>query len=224
MSEDYSEDRLDFSGMSDDELFEIVNSRFGQYQQWVIDGAQDELKRRAERPKAEPEAEPEDRVHDGALAEAGRQVTTVEPRPLGPSASVPGASVYSPGQITLAAALGSPIAGCLLLAQNCEALRTVGSAWKPLVVGIAVTTLLLIVAFMLPENSSGAGFTIGYCIGIYYYAKQSQGEAIENHLKTSGGKGSWPVAVLTGVVCAVLILALLFVIVMTLDALGVPIA
>ncbi|HEV2863031.1 MAG TPA: hypothetical protein VGX48_18595 [Pyrinomonadaceae bacterium] len=219
MNEDYSEDRLDFSGMSDDELFEIVNSRFGQYRQEMIDGAQDELRRRAERPMVEPEG----RAPDAAPAEPVRQAAEGEAPPPAPLASVPGASVYSLGQITVATLLGSPVAGCLLLSQNSEALK-VGSARRPLVIGIIATVVLVVLAFSLPENTPGSGFTIGACVGMYYYAKDSQGAAIESHLKAGGKRGSWPVVVLTAVVCAVVLLALLFVIVMTLDSLGVPVA
>jgi FtsH-binding integral membrane protein len=46
MNEDHSEDGLDFSAMSDDELFEIVNNGFGRYQQKEVDGAKNELKNR----------------------------------------------------------------------------------------------------------------------------------------------------------------------------------
>lgn len=46
MNEDHSEDGLDFSAMSDDELFDIVNNGFGRYQQQEVDGAKNELKNR----------------------------------------------------------------------------------------------------------------------------------------------------------------------------------
>ncbi len=46
MNDDYSAGDIDFSGMSDDELLEIVNARLGGYRQEVVDGAKNELKNR----------------------------------------------------------------------------------------------------------------------------------------------------------------------------------
>ncbi len=204
MNEDYSEDRPDFSGMWDEELSEIVNSRFGQYRQEVVDGARDELRRRAERLNDWPKSPEQD---EAPAAGGGGPVAEGGVRPPAPPATVPGASVYSPGQITLAAFLGSPIAGCLLLAQNYQALGDGGRMWQPLVVGIAVTTLLVAAGFLLPEKCGGGG-GVWLSVGMYFYAKQSQGDAFENYLKAGGRKGTWPVAVLTGIVCGVVLLAL----------------
>jgi len=56
MSEDYAGGDPDFSEMLDDELAEIVNSNYGRYRPEVVEGAKNELGRRAAR--AQNEASP----------------------------------------------------------------------------------------------------------------------------------------------------------------------
>ena len=142
------------------------------------------------------------------------------PPPVSPE-DVPGGKLFSAGQITLATFLGAPLAGCLLLVKNFRALGKGGAAWQPLVVGIASTTLLIILGFILPEKFPGAGLAAGGCFGIYYYAKQVQGGVIENHLKAGGRQGSWLSAIAVGVVCAVVLFALIVALAITFD-LGPP--
>jgi hypothetical protein len=204
MNEDYSEDDLDFSQMSHEELSEIVNSGLGCYRQRVIDGAKNELQRR---------------THEGAPVESSRQVTNGEVQPsTSPEEvrlpvlpeDVPESRLYSAGQIALATALGTPVAGCLLLARNYEVLEKGRAAWQSLVAGIASTILLIALGFVLPENFPGRGGAIGVCIAMHQIAKHSQGAAIEMHLKAGGRKGSWPVTILIAAVSSLIVFGLLF--------------
>lgn len=195
MEQDYTEGRLDCSEMSDDELSEIVNAMSGRYSQELVDGAKDELRGR-EHHKARVESEP--------------QVVTFEaPVPV-PPGDAPNGKLYSTGQITLAAFLGAPLAGCLLLARNYQVLGKGAAAWQPLVVGGVSTTVLFVLALLLPENVPGAGLSAGGCIGMYYYAKQWREGAIDAHLKAGAEQGSWALVVVLGLGCSVILLGLLF--------------
>lgn len=207
-SEQASEDDLDFSGMPDDELSEIVNSRSGDYPQTVVDGAKNELKKREDA---------------AGVAGGSQQFTTGEPPPPVLLSDEAGGKLYSVGQITLATYLGAPLAGALILARNHQALVKSGSAWRYVAVGGAATILLTVLAFILPENFPKAGFYIVSCGGMYYYAKELQGDAIDNHLKAGGGKGSWAVTVLVAIICAVIIFGLLFALYVAYDLVAQPI-
>lgn len=202
MSEGYPEENLDFSDMLDDELLEIVNASPGRYRQEVVDAAKHEL---------------EERRADNVRAEGSRQgMEGGVPPPASPE-NVPGGKLYSTEQITLATFLGAPISGCLLLAQNYRALGQAGSAWQPLIIGVVSTVVLLLLAFFLPENFPNLALPAGSCVGMYYYAKQQQGAAIDSHLKAGGGKGSWGMTVVLSLVCAVIILVMFVAVAMALD-------
>lgn len=219
MNEDYSpEVEVDFSRMSRDELYEIINSSAGVYGQRLIDGAKNELLRR------ELEGEPVD---------SDRQVTGGEvrpPMPTMPMPSVPNEEGYTPAppeivpdgrlysdwQVATATWLGSPAAGCLLLARNYEVLENKRAAWQTLLAGAAGTVLLFAIIYVLPEDLPGArGIPIGLGFGMHQVAKQLQGAAVEEHLKAGGGKGTWTVTVLVGFVAAIIILVLIFAAYMT---------
>jgi hypothetical protein len=195
LEQDYTEGRLDFSEMSDDELSEIVNAMHGRYSQEMVDGAQEELR---------------GREHNRARVESEPQVLTVEAPPPVPPGDAPNGKLYSTGQIALATFLGAPLAGCLLLARNYQVLGKGAAAWQPLVVGGVSTTVLFVLALLLPENVPGTGLSVGGCIGMYYYAKQWREGAIEAHLKAGAEKGPWALVVILGIGCSVILLGLLF--------------
>jgi hypothetical protein len=213
MNEDYAESELDFSGMADDELLEIVNSGSGDYSQEAVDGAKNELKRRKdgnapiERPRRVVKAET-DPLHQAVEAEAD---TPVLP------ATVPGSKLFSVGQITLATFFGAPVAGCLLLAQNYRALGKDSAALQSLVIGIASTILLIAIFSCLPDSVPGKGVALGSCIGMRQVVAQLQGSIIDNHLKAGGRKGSWWIAFAVGVGCSVAVLGLIFAIAIALN-------
>lgn len=212
MNEDYSEVGPDFSQMSRDELYEIINSAVGVYRQRVIDGAKNELLRR------ELEGEPVESDRHVMDGEVRPPVPNEWGQPPVPPAIVPDGRLYSAWQIALATWLGSPVAGCLLLARNYEVLEKKRAAWQTLMAGVAATALLFAIIFVLPENfSSGRCFAPVGGIAMYQIAMQLQGTAIEEHLKAGGEKGSWPVTIFVGIVVAVIVLVLLVAVSMSLS-------
>jgi hypothetical protein len=210
MSEDYAEGGLDFSEMFGDELSEIVDARPGRYPPEMVAGAKHELERRA----GGAQSEPRNRERDDAPVESKRPVSAGEaPPPVVPTSvpggnvptSVPGGKLFSLGQIIFASLFAGPLGGSLLLAQNYRALGERRAAWRPLAIGVSATALLIVVAYVMPVNTPGTGFGLGGCIGMYYYAKQSQGVAIDNHLRAGGRRGSWALTVVATVGCMVIV-------------------
>lgn len=126
-------------------------------------------------------------------------------------------SLFSVGQMILATVIGMPIAGCLLLAANYRQLGESAAAWQSVAAGFVSTILLLIVSFQLPENFPNMALPIAYCLFMRQLIIHLQGGAIDNHLKSGGSKGSWAIAVVAGVVCLMVILAVVFGVVMMFD-------
>lgn len=212
MNEDYSEDYLDFSQMSRDELYDIVNSSLGVYRQQVVDGAKNELLRR------EREGVPAESYVQATNGEARPHVPPAEVRPPAPPEVVPSGRLYSEWQTALATWLGSPLAGCLLLARNYEVLENRRAAWQSLAAGVAGTLLLFAVIVVLPENfPAGRGISIATGFAMHQITKQLQGAAIDEHLKAGGEKGSWAVTVFAGIVVAGIVLALSVAVAIILD-------
>lgn len=193
MNEDYSEENVNFLEMSDDELSEIVNANLGCYRRTMVDGAKEELKKR-----------------EGlnSRGDSEREAASEEAYPPELRLNPPEGNLFSVGQITLATFFGAPIAGCLLAARNYQVLGKSRSAWLSLAAGIISTTLLFIIVFFLPENFPNSPLPAVSCVGMYYYAKQSQGGAIESHFNAGGRQRSWAIPVFVGIVCSVVILAL----------------
>lgn len=118
--------------------------------------------------------------------------------------------LFSVGQIVLATLLGTPLAGCLLLAANYRQLGKSAAAWQAVAAGIVSTIVLMIVSFWLPEKFPSSLLPAVYCVTMRQTVIQLQGGAIDNYLKAGGGKGSWAIAVITGIVCLIVILGIVF--------------
>jgi hypothetical protein len=118
--------------------------------------------------------------------------------------------LFSVEQITSAAFLGSPIAGCLLLARNYHELGKGGAAWQALAAGTVSSILVLLLAASLPENSHNTALPIVYCLGLRQLAIYLQGGAISNHYMTGGRKGSWVTTIAVGLGCLTFTFVLLF--------------
>lgn len=210
MNEGHAEDSLRFSEMSNEELLEVVNSSSGGYRQEVVDGARGELKKRAGGAEGETEGPRfEDAPAGGSRAPAGEAHAPLVP------ALIPAGRLFSIGQVTLAAFLGSVVAGSLLMAHNYRVLGRRGLAWQHLAGGVVVTLLIVVVAFFLPEGAPGLGIPVS--LGAYIYAQQLQGEAIGNHFRAGGRGVSWWAAAAMGLACSVALIVLVFIALIALD-------
>jgi hypothetical protein len=118
--------------------------------------------------------------------------------------------LFSVSQITLSTFLGTPIAGCLLVAANYRQLGKDAAALPTLGVGAASTILIFAIAFSLPENFPNAALPVAYCFGMRQLVSYFQGDAISNYLKAGGRKGSWIIPIAVGLGCLALIFAVVF--------------
>lgn len=147
----------------------------------------------------------------------------MEPQPPGPpplSPAITGAlpattaRLYQPGQVLLAAVLGSPIAAGWLLAQNFRRLGEPSRARRAFVVSVLVT--LLMIAFGAAGAQEGGVRFFGMLLSLscYQYAKTAQGRRVVMHQAAGGRPESWwralgvGVAVMVALVVAYVLFAL----------------
>lgn len=124
--------------------------------------------------------------------------------------------LFSSGQIVLAAFLGTPIAACVLIAQNYRVMRQIANARISVIVGALATMLVFILAFSLPENFPNFVLPAAYCVAIGQTVKYLQGDAMAA-AEARGEKGSWLIPVAIGLACLAGISALLFLMIGTLS-------
>ena len=79
--------------------------------------------------------------------------------------------LYSVGQITAATFVGSPLAGCLLLAHNYRVLRRNRAALYSLMCGVVATVIVFVGASWLPESFPNAALPVGYCFPASFSAR-----------------------------------------------------
>lgn len=117
--------------------------------------------------------------------------------------------LYSPGQIAFAGFLGSPIAACWLFARNYRQLGQPKSAHQWLLWGVVGTVILFIIASFLPDSVPNLALPIGYTVGFLNAAKRIHGSAIAEHLAVGGRLDSWWAVVGVGVLCLVIVVAVI---------------
>ncbi len=102
---------------------------------------------------------------------------------------------------------GTPVAGCSLMALNYRRLGQARNAVTTLIVGIAVTGLVMLLGWHLPH---GASFPIALALlfGMQRSAQSLQGSAVKDHVQRGGRLGSkWAAFGLGTAVCAGIFLA-----------------
>jgi hypothetical protein len=123
---------------------------------------------------------------------------------------VPRYKLYSPGHVAWATFLGTPIAGCVLLAMNYWRLGEPKSGRLAVVWGLVATTCLLAIAFVLPENFPSGILPAAYTFGMFGIAKSLQGDIVARHLNSGGSTASAWRATGVGLMCLGGVLALVF--------------
>lgn len=123
--------------------------------------------------------------------------------PLGPAKSdephgfvLPLYSLYSPRQVALATFLGTPLAGCWLVARNFKKLGSPRSGWAILVLGLAWAAGLCGLAIIdkLPGMVS-----LGSIPAMVLLMRGIQGDDLDRHTSLGGRRTSWAYAVGAGV-------------------------
>jgi hypothetical protein len=121
----------------------------------------------------------------------------------------PGYKLYSVGQITLAAFLGSPFPGFWMASRNFKALGRTKESRRSLVWGTGLTLACFIIAVVLPESFPAIAVSLPFVIATRSMAKQWFGHDLTAHFAAGGRIGSWWIRILVGVVSLVLILAVI---------------
>jgi len=133
----------------------------------------------------------------------------LDPRPLG--TRVP-TKVYSPGQVAGAAFVGSPIAGCILLASNFALFGSPERRQLTLFWGVLSTVAVFVLAFVLPENFPNSVLPAAYTVALHRVAMHTQGTLFDAFIESGGSKHSnWRVLGI-GLACLVGVMAALFVV------------
>ncbi len=104
----------------------------------------------------------------------------------GPALAAPhGARVFTVGQVTVATLIGTPLAGCLLLALNESALGRPGRRDPTILWGALITIAAMLIAFTLPETVPNPLLPALYTIAMFVIARRRQGRAIAAHQRQS---------------------------------------
>jgi hypothetical protein len=126
-----------------------------------------------------------------------------------PPAPPPTYKLHSPESVALASFLGSPIAGAWLMGLNELRLGNRKGFNKYATLGFLFTVVVLAIGvglgIAMPKAPS-YGLPIAYVIGMRSWAQSAQGKMLEAHLAAKGLKASVGGALVSGIVCLVLIL------------------
>lgn len=103
--------------------------------------------------------------------------------------------LYTPGHVSLATFLGTPLAGSVIMAMNENRLGRKGTAVKTVLAGIAGTIVLLIISFALPDNFPAFPINIVTLLLMGWIARSRQGATVARHIAAGGRPASgWAAA------------------------------
>jgi hypothetical protein len=97
--------------------------------------------------------------------------------------------MYDAGAVGIATFFGSPVVGCALMAVNYRRLGKARDAAITLIAGIAVTGLVILLGWNLPQAVSSV-IALGLVFATRESAKKLQGAALANHVAHGGQLGS----------------------------------
>lgn len=127
------------------------------------------------------------------------------------SAERPVVPLFSPIQIAIASCIGGVPAGCWLMARNFRALARDAGFRQCLLWGALGTVAVFVVAFLLPAEFPSFAIPLGYTIGLYLTAQQTQGRAVAEQQAGGLPPASWKAVLVVGLVSLVFMLLALFV-------------
>lgn len=124
--------------------------------------------------------------------------------------------MYSPNQIAAGAFLGSPLAAGWLAAHNFRVMRQPQEAGRALGLGIVTTLIAILIAAYLPDGFPSVVLPVAYCVVVYQLAEKRFKSVIEAH-RAAGGtmRSTWRVVGI-GLLCALILIAVIFGILMSL--------
>lgn len=120
--------------------------------------------------------------------------------------------LYTPGHVSLATFLGTPLAGSVIMAMNENRLGRKGTAVKMVLAGIAGTIVLLAISFALPDNFPAFPINIGTLLLMGWFARSRQGATVARHIAAGGRPASGWAAAGIALLCLVVTMVPLFMI------------
>ena len=115
-------------------------------------------------------------------------MSTVYPQvggyPQYPQYTPPASRLYDVGAVFLAAFLGSPLAGAVLIASNYRKLGQGGNGILALIVGAAASAGLILMSLKSTQSPAIASIVLFVCTGLA--ARELQGNAIKTHVAWGG--------------------------------------
>ena len=121
----------------------------------------------------------------------------------------PGFRLFTPDQVGGATFFGGALAGGVLLWLNSRKLKD-GKTFRNLTVSLLVTAVTLGSAFTLPDNFPGVAIGAVALVIMRAYAQMVQGQALAEHVRRGGARGSTGRAVLISLLSCALILGAIF--------------
>jgi len=119
--------------------------------------------------------------------------------------------LFSPIHVTLATAIGGPLAGAVVIAMNYRLLARTGAGTIAILLGALATVALLVAGWLLPKDFSPLVIVAGYTGVVYLVATRIQRPSLEAHPPAaSRTQLAWR-AVLVGLSSLALIAFILFV-------------
>jgi hypothetical protein len=124
----------------------------------------------------------------------------------------PAVRLYSARHVALATFLGTPLAGCILLALNYRRLEARTGMWHSLIWGSIGTLGLLVFGIFAGQRIPPYIFPLLFTMLMYSLAGLLQGQRFGQHLSSGGAKASAWRAAGIGVLCLIGILVLLLIV------------
>src|SRR5688572_20884645 len=146
--------------------------------------------------------------------------SNVEVTPSGSQTTLPASRLYSPKQIAVATFLGSPLAGGWFMATNYRELGQEALATQAVWWGIAGAIVLMVIAFLLPDNFPNSVLPVACAVGMHSLVESRLGGAIKEHQAAGGPLFSWWRVVGISLLCAAILLAFVFGVFFVLAMLG----
>lgn len=144
----------------------------------------------------------------------------------GPLRVGPPYQLYSASAISVAAFLGSFLAGAVLMCMNYARVQRPVAGYAMLAIGVLVSIGIVVAAFALPEEFPGLLFAVFQTVLAHFMARRFQGQIVERHQSEGGRLASiwWAVgiSIIVGIVFFVACMAAIMVVVMLLPVEWLP--
>ena len=102
----------------------------------------------------------------------------------------PAYRLQSPAGVAWATAIGTPVAGGIVLALNYWKWGQKGRAVAAIIAGLLATGFVCWLAWVLPESVPAAAFFVPQVVGGYYLTRWLQGRRFDAHIVSGGKKAS----------------------------------